>query len=178
MRTEQSSYREMAFRTRRFVRGCVGYKRLVEIPKHWVVERTHAWNEYARSLIMHHDWFFDVSPHSPLGCSVAQRTKPASAPHPLWERACPRSKRLGGWHRLRRCSRGKPAPTDALLIQGVSVCSIGVQPKCGWPRLVCLFAVLLRQIAIVIVNLPGAFRVVALYARIGLMRHGCNPQDA
>ena len=26
----------------------------------------------------------------------------------LWERACPRSRRRGGWHRLGRCSRLKP----------------------------------------------------------------------
>ncbi len=26
----------------------------------------------------------------------------------LWERACPRSRRRGGWHRLRRCSRACP----------------------------------------------------------------------
>ncbi|APO82640.1 hypothetical protein BL240_14740 [Pseudomonas putida] len=29
---------------------------------------------------------------------------------PLWERACPRSRRRGGWHRLRRCSRVNPLP--------------------------------------------------------------------
>ncbi|UPK86450.1 hypothetical protein E5221_16360 [Pseudomonas sp. A2] len=29
---------------------------------------------------------------------------------PLWERACPRSRRCGGWHRLRRCSRVNPLP--------------------------------------------------------------------
>ncbi len=28
----------------------------------------------------------------------------------LWERACPRSRRRGGWHRLRRCSRARPLP--------------------------------------------------------------------
>jgi transposase len=27
----------------------------VPLPKRWVVERTHAWNERARRLIMHHD---------------------------------------------------------------------------------------------------------------------------
>lgn len=30
-------------------------------PKRWVVERTHAWNERARRLIMHHDRLFAVS---------------------------------------------------------------------------------------------------------------------
>ncbi|RCL28461.1 hypothetical protein C6A77_06535 [Pseudomonas sp. AFG_SD02_1510_Pfu_092] len=29
---------------------------------------------------------------------------------PLWERVHPRSRRRGGWHRLRRCSRLKPLP--------------------------------------------------------------------
>ncbi|SPO54728.1 Type II secretion system protein J (fragment) [Pseudomonas sp. JV551A1] len=28
----------------------------------------------------------------------------------LWERACPRCRRRGGWHRLRRCSRVNPLP--------------------------------------------------------------------
>jgi len=28
----------------------------------------------------------------------------------LWERACPRSRRRGGWHRRRRCSRARPLP--------------------------------------------------------------------
>ncbi|PPB14675.1 hypothetical protein HV87_08050 [Pseudomonas aeruginosa] len=27
----------------------------------------------------------------------------------LWERACPRSRRRGVWHRLRRCSRAAPS---------------------------------------------------------------------
>jgi transposase len=31
------------------------------LPKRWVVERTHAWNELARRLIMHHDRLTDVS---------------------------------------------------------------------------------------------------------------------
>jgi len=31
------------------------------LPKRWVVERTHAWNERARRLIMHHDLLTDVS---------------------------------------------------------------------------------------------------------------------
>ena len=31
------------------------------MPKRWVVERTHAWNERARRLIMHHDRLLDVS---------------------------------------------------------------------------------------------------------------------
>ncbi|KWT11000.1 transposase [Pseudomonas syringae pv. broussonetiae] len=31
------------------------------MPKRWVVERTHAWNERARRLIMHHDRLFAVS---------------------------------------------------------------------------------------------------------------------
>jgi len=31
------------------------------LPKRWVVERTHAWNERARRLIMHHDRRTDVS---------------------------------------------------------------------------------------------------------------------
>ncbi len=29
---------------------------------------------------------------------------------PLWERVHPRSRRRGGWHRLRRCSRARPLP--------------------------------------------------------------------
>lgn len=33
----------------------------VVMPKRWVVERTHAWNERAWRLIMHHDWLFAVS---------------------------------------------------------------------------------------------------------------------
>lgn len=33
----------------------------VPLPKRWVVERTHAWNERARRLIMHHDVRTDVS---------------------------------------------------------------------------------------------------------------------
>jgi hypothetical protein len=33
----------------------------VVMPKRWVVERTHAWNERARRLIMHHDRLFAVS---------------------------------------------------------------------------------------------------------------------
>ncbi|MQT87536.1 transposase, partial [Pseudomonas sp. FSL R10-2964] len=33
----------------------------VVMPKRWVVERTHAWNERARRLIMHHDRLLDVS---------------------------------------------------------------------------------------------------------------------
>lgn len=33
----------------------------VVMPKRWVVERTHAWNERARRLIMHHDRLFTVS---------------------------------------------------------------------------------------------------------------------
>ncbi|RCL22036.1 hypothetical protein C6A77_21225 [Pseudomonas sp. AFG_SD02_1510_Pfu_092] len=28
----------------------------------------------------------------------------------LWKPACPRSRRRGGWHRLRRCSRARPLP--------------------------------------------------------------------
>ncbi|MCY1181420.1 hypothetical protein D9M73_219210 [compost metagenome] len=28
----------------------------------------------------------------------------------LWERACPRSRHRGGWHRLCRCSRARPLP--------------------------------------------------------------------
>ncbi|AYN08890.1 hypothetical protein CHN49_03250 [Pseudomonas putida] len=28
----------------------------------------------------------------------------------LWERACPRSRHHGVWHRLRRCSRARPLP--------------------------------------------------------------------
>jgi transposase len=31
------------------------------LPKRWVVERTHAWNERARRLIMHHDRLTKVS---------------------------------------------------------------------------------------------------------------------
>jgi len=33
----------------------------VVMPTRWVVERTHAWNERARRLIMHHDRLFAVS---------------------------------------------------------------------------------------------------------------------
>ena len=33
----------------------------VPLPKRWVVERTHAWNERARRLIMHHDVLTEVS---------------------------------------------------------------------------------------------------------------------
>lgn len=33
----------------------------VPLPKRWVVERTHAWNERARRLIVHHDRSIDVS---------------------------------------------------------------------------------------------------------------------
>ena len=33
----------------------------VVMPKRWVVERTHAWNERARRLIIHHDRLFAVS---------------------------------------------------------------------------------------------------------------------
>lgn len=33
----------------------------VALPKRWVVERTHAWNERARRLIMHHDRLHSVS---------------------------------------------------------------------------------------------------------------------
>lgn len=33
----------------------------VVMPKRWVVEQTHAWNERARRLIMHHDRLFAVS---------------------------------------------------------------------------------------------------------------------
>ena len=33
----------------------------VVMPRRWVVERIHAWNERARRLIMHHDRLFDVS---------------------------------------------------------------------------------------------------------------------
>ncbi|RCL23859.1 hypothetical protein C6A77_17280 [Pseudomonas sp. AFG_SD02_1510_Pfu_092] len=29
---------------------------------------------------------------------------------PMWERASPRSRRRGAWHRLRRCSRPRPLP--------------------------------------------------------------------
>ncbi len=36
---------------------------------------------------------------------------PAPAPY-LWERACPRSRRRGGWHRLCRCSRASPLLQD------------------------------------------------------------------
>ena len=31
------------------------------LPKRWIVERTHAWNERARRLIMHHDRLLPVS---------------------------------------------------------------------------------------------------------------------
>lgn len=33
----------------------------VVMPKRWVVERTHTWNERARRVIMHHDRLFAVS---------------------------------------------------------------------------------------------------------------------
>ena len=33
----------------------------VALPKRWVVERTHGWNERARRLIMHHDRRIDVA---------------------------------------------------------------------------------------------------------------------
>lgn len=33
----------------------------VPLPKRWIVERTHAWNERARRLIMHHDRLTEVS---------------------------------------------------------------------------------------------------------------------
>lgn len=36
-------------------------KGFVVLPKRWVVERTHAWNERARRLIMHHDRLASVS---------------------------------------------------------------------------------------------------------------------
>ena len=36
-------------------------KGFVVLPKRWVVERTHAWNERARRLIMHHDRLLKVS---------------------------------------------------------------------------------------------------------------------
>jgi len=42
----------------------------------------------------------------------------------LWERACPRSRRRGGWHRLRRCSRVNPLP------QGMAR-SVGWWGSCG-----------------------------------------------
>jgi len=41
----------------------------------------------------------------PSGLRCRAKTKPASAPHTPWERLQPRSRRRGGWHRLRRCSR-------------------------------------------------------------------------
>jgi transposase len=33
----------------------------VPLPKRWVVERTHGWNERARRLLMHHDVLPEVS---------------------------------------------------------------------------------------------------------------------
>lgn len=38
-----------------------GYAGFTVLPKRWVVERTHAWNERARRLIMHHDRLTSVS---------------------------------------------------------------------------------------------------------------------
>lgn len=35
-------------------------KTFVVLPKRWVVERTHAWIERARRLVMHHDRRSDV----------------------------------------------------------------------------------------------------------------------
>ncbi|TLP54714.1 hypothetical protein FEM01_21550 [Pseudomonas mosselii] len=54
-----------------------------------------------------------------MGCAVAQRTDFASAPRTLWERrfgapTCPRSRRLGVWHRLCRCSRWSGTPASPL----------------------------------------------------------------
>jgi len=43
------------------------------------------------------------------GRSHRYSVSPKPAPS-LWERACPRSRRRGGWHRLRRCSRPRPLP--------------------------------------------------------------------
>lgn len=36
-------------------------KGFVALAKRWVVERTHAWNERARRLIMHHDRLTHIS---------------------------------------------------------------------------------------------------------------------
>jgi len=52
----------------------------------------------------------------------------------LWERACPRSRRRGGWHRLRRCSRACPLPHRPCRLQGEqSYCCYrhGVSPVSG-----------------------------------------------
>lgn len=57
----KSTYREMTFRTKRFVHDSAITSGLVVMPKRWVVERTHAWNEQTRRLIMHHHRLFDVS---------------------------------------------------------------------------------------------------------------------
>ena len=51
----------MTFRTKRFVHDSAITSGLVVMPKRWVVERTHAWNEQTRRLIMHHHRLFDVS---------------------------------------------------------------------------------------------------------------------
>ncbi|ORL50153.1 hypothetical protein B7H18_18365 [Pseudomonas putida] len=45
----------------------------------------------------------------------------------LWERACPRSRRLGTWHRLRRCSRPRPLPQRLRRLQIMQP----VAPKSG-----------------------------------------------
>ncbi|MET3679512.1 hypothetical protein ABIB24_005151, partial [Pseudomonas sp. UYEF17] len=43
------------------------------------------------------------------GRSYRYNVSPKPAPD-LWERVHPRSRRRGGWHRLRRCSRPRPLP--------------------------------------------------------------------
>ncbi len=43
----------------------------------------------------------------------------------------PRMKPRGAWHRLRRCSRGKPAPTGLLLNQSVNFSSMGLPSFLG-----------------------------------------------
>jgi len=40
----------------------------------------------------------------------------------LWERASPRSRRHGGWHLLRRCSRARPLPQGHQLCQKNGAC--------------------------------------------------------
>ncbi|AUZ61233.1 hypothetical protein PRJ_4666 [Pseudomonas sp. XWY-1] len=48
-------------------------------------------------------------------CACPWKCAGPSVTYPLWERACPRSRRRGAWHRLRRCSRASPPPQDLCL---------------------------------------------------------------
>ena len=47
---------------------------------------------------------------------------------PLWERACPRSRRRDGWHRLRRCSRVNPLPQSGVAFKA---CAASVVYRCA-----------------------------------------------